>query len=162
MSESGCKYGAPRCGSKAPSFEQSRSLGRSADTSNERAINNMVTAAELRLLAEGQNTPLETVDWSWRVTKQSMEDIAGDWRGNFSTWLTHPRCTMESTEGPESRGDDRFGLAARGGAGSPRRRTFHPAEILLKIDLQYMTELPGGAPIYVGSDAWRPMTSSVE
>lgn len=134
--------------------------------SNERAIKNMVTAAELRLLGEGPNTPLETVDWSWRVTEQSEEDIAKDWRGYLSTWLTHPRCTMESTEGPESRGDDRFGLAVRGGAGAPRSKNVPPRGNIAE-DLPVVSDRATGWGTHLCrqrhlATLWRSMTSSVE
>lgn len=36
----------------------------------------------------------------------------------FSLWLAHPRCAMESPEGSEDRGCDRFGVAFREATGA--------------------------------------------
>ena len=142
-----------------PLLQQVLTLGRSADTPEERAIRSRVAAAELRLRSRTHLEP-EWVDLSRSATERG-EDIQGEWHGTtpqpqedtpcascdrhmgdderfaFSGWIVHRRCAVESAEGAASRGDDRFGVAIRGGTGPPRRRTFLLAEIVPRIHLRY-------------------------
>ena len=137
-------------------LQQVLTLGRSAD---ERTITSRVAVAELRLRSRTHLEP-EGVDLSSSATNRGEEDLQGEWRGTlpqpqadtpcafcdrhmedderfaFSGWIVQRRCAVESTEGAASRGDDRFGVAIRGGTGSPRRRTFLLAEIVPKIHLR--------------------------
>ena len=95
------------------------------------------------------------------ATERGEEDLQREWRGTtlqpqestpcascdrhmgddeglaFSGWIVHRRCAVESAEGATSKGDDRFGVAIRGGTGPPRRRPFLPAEIVPRIHLRY-------------------------
>ena len=89
----------------------------------------------------------------------------GTWRTTkfvFSGWLVHRRCAVESAEGAADRGDDRFGMAIRGGTGPPRGRAFL-TEIMPGIHMRYDRATDRGAhqqrqlKIF-----WRSVNSGVE
>ena len=63
-----------------------------------------------------------------------MED---DERFVFSGWIVRRRCAVESVDGAADRGDDRFGVATRGGTGSPRRRAFLITKMVPRIHTRY-------------------------
>ena len=143
-----------------PLLQQVLTLGRSADTPDERTIRSRVAAAELRLRSRTHLEP-EWVDLSMGATERGEEDLQREWRGTtlqpqestpcascdrhmgddeglaFSGWIVHSRCAVENAEGAASKGDDQFGVAIRGGTGPPRRRTFLLAEIMPRIHLRY-------------------------
>ena len=142
-----------------PLLQQSRALGRSVNTTEEREIRDRATAAEHRLLRRAHITP-KMVDLSRSVTERDEEDHYRDWRGTipqqhvrvpcgvcgrhleddqkfaFGGWLVHRRCAIESATGADGREDDRFGVAIRGGTGVPRRRTFRLTAIVPRIHMR--------------------------
>lgn len=102
-----------------PLAQHIRSLGKSVNTTEERAIRDEATAAEHRLLNRTHASP-KTVDLSRGATERGAENIAEDWRARplnnhkcrhragsmshmgyskrftFSGRLAHPRCAMKS------------------------------------------------------------------
>ena len=110
-----------------PHLQQISTLGRSADTPDERVITSRVAAAELRLRSRTHLEP-EGVDLSRSATERGEEVLQGEWRGTipqphadtpcascdrhmedderfaFSGWIVHRRCAVESAEGAASRG----------------------------------------------------------
>ena len=151
-----------------PLLQQILTLGRSANTPDERAIRSGAASAELRLRSR-THLESEGVDLSRSATERGDEDLQEEWRGTVpqpqsdtpcapcdrymgnnerfasSGWIVHRRRAVESAEGAASRGDDRFVVAIEEGAGPARWRTFLLAGIVPRIHLWY--DLPIGIPI---------------
>ena len=140
-----------------PLLQQIRGLGGSADMVRERAIDDRVTAAELRL-SRRSTTPTGTADSSRSATERGEEDIDGEWRWHdpsattsasavrglwgaryrpseacFLRLARSQECVAENTRGASDRGDDRFGVAIREETRPLRRRTFRLKERMPRI-----------------------------
>ena len=165
---------------------QVRAVGRTADAPDERAIRNRVTVAELRLQSIAHIAP-ERVDLSRSATERNEEDLFGEWRGTtpqpqaeapcgvcdrhvedderlvLSGWIVHRRRAVESAERVADRGDDRFGVAMRGGTGPPRRRAFLLTAIVPRIHMRYDRAIGRGARQQRQLEIlWRSVNSDVE
>ena len=142
-----------------PILQQIRAIGRTADTPDDRAIRNRVTAAELRLRSR-THIALKRADLSRSTTERNEYDLFVEWRGTapqpqanapcgvclrhmedderfvFSGWIVHRRYVVESAEGAADRGDDRFRVAIGGVTAPSRRRAFLPTEKVPMIHMR--------------------------
>ena len=143
-----------------PLLQQVHTIGRSANTPDERAIRSSVTAAELRLWSK---THLAPERMTCRAAPQRAKRggyLFGEWRGTapqpqanapcgvclrhmedderfvFSGWIVHRRYVVESAEGAADRGDDRFRVAIGGVTAPSRRRAFLPTEKVPMIHMR--------------------------
>ena len=170
-----------------PLFQKVRALGMSVDTTEEREIRHRVTAAEQRLLRGAHITP-EMMDLLRSATRRDEEGHLGEWRGTipqqqvqapyevcgrhlrddqrfaFGGWFVLRRCTIESEAVvADDRGDDRLGVAIRGGIGVPRRGTFPLTAMEPNVHLRYNRSTPDGAHQQRQLETlWRSLTSGVE
>lgn len=134
--------------------QQIRVLGRSVDTTEERAIVDTVTAVELLLLTRAHTNPTKGLPIAKCLTERGEEVKQDELRGTIprqqvqspcgvrgrrleddkrlasGSWLVHNRCAVERAAGAdERRDDDRIGEAIRGATGVPRRGERVPTHV---------------------------------